>query len=86
MAVCDVCTLEMLTAPGCVDVGYAAPHEGPERCFDCGCFHGGYHHPGCLHARCVVCDDQAMACYSDGEHIDGTPVTTGRPLGRRKDL
>lgn len=32
----------------------------PERCYDCGCKIGEYHHPGCDIERCPVCNKQLL--------------------------
>lgn len=36
--------------------------EGQERCGDCGCRVGYYHHSGCDIERCPRCDGQALGC------------------------
>ena len=36
--------------------------EGIERCGDCACKIGNYHHSGCDIERCPRCDGQAISC------------------------
>ena len=38
-----------------------------ERCGDCGCKKGQYHHPGCDMERCPDCKGQALSCACGDE-------------------
>ena len=78
MAKCECCKQEMLTANGCTvriflfkgkayrricygEEGWYKD-EYPERCGDCGCKVGFYHHPGCDVERCPKCGEQLISC------------------------
>lgn len=42
--------------------GVTPPHAMLERCHDCCCKVGEYHHPGCDSEQCPSCFGQAIAC------------------------
>lgn len=77
MAICDLCSQEMKTAPSCTvgvlhQAGTAFPllrygqergwKRGPARCGDCGVRRGGLHHLGCDVQRCPRCLGQLISC------------------------
>lgn len=78
MAKCEYCGKDMLKAHSCVKVmirhngkDYEPIRfgdeedleiENDERCHDCNCKKGGYHHPGCDMERCPVCGGQLISC------------------------
>jgi hypothetical protein len=72
MAVCDVCSREMMLGLGCTDPEYQyadgvvhqrIPHgcdDGP--CHGCLAPAGTLHHPGCDAERCPRCQSQFISC------------------------
>ena len=86
MVVCKFCRKEMLDGKGCLGVPFKYKdglaiepikygfHEHDtypeERCHDCACEMGHYHHPGCDNEICPRCDRQAISCDCEleGEH------------------
>lgn len=84
MALCKICKGDMLKVNGCIATEFrlgkqvepAEPfvpeYEGNERCHDCGCKNGGFHHPGCDVERCPFCGGQAIGCDCTGDpsHTD----------------
>ena len=68
--VCDNCELEMTTADGCIAVPVSIGGEefdpvewdGEDRCHDCKCLPGHFHHPGCDMERCPSCGGQLISC------------------------
>lgn len=77
MSKCEHCNKVMSRAKGCmcvpvvvkgityVPIKYGsetmAKYE-PERCHDCGCVKGRYHHTGCDVEECPVCHGQMLTC------------------------
>ena len=75
MAECKACKQDMLTADGCTVQFYSDFGDekdylrlryeggyGQERCGDCGCKVGQFHHPGCDVERCPKCHGQCISC------------------------
>jgi len=76
MAKCNWCNRDMLTSKGCkkdniiingkeykqIKYGDESSHWDSERCHDCNCERGQYHHPGCDVERCPVCEGQLISC------------------------
>lgn len=78
-AVCERCAQVMRAVDGCaeVDTTYrfgGEPHwdeldlDPPDRCRDCACRQGWYHHAWCTQAACTRCDTQALGCPCDIPH------------------
>ena len=82
---CEYCNQEMSTAEGCTLTtvsfgdGVTLPaivHDMTNRCHDCGCTTGHYHHPGCDMERCPRCGGQLISCWcGESEDEDGRPLT-----------
>jgi len=72
MAICNGCKREMLETDGCDCLPFKFPEgviqpiknkgEDGERCHDCNCKIGEYHHPGCDMERCPKCGGQVISC------------------------
>jgi hypothetical protein len=78
MAQCQWCEQDMPSVDGCTVTFFDDfLEQGPtqrlkygeegapppnERCRDCECLVGHYHHPGCCIEVCPVCKEQAMSC------------------------
>lgn len=73
MAKCGLCTKEMLSNVSCVKRVYVltngkkfeAIKSNEERCHDCACKKGHYHHIGCDMERCPNCRGQFISCDCD---------------------
>ena len=73
-AICDQCKKEMVKGGSCIPThwpnGKAAIKyrggwgvgETPDRCHDCNCRIGGYHHAGCDVERCPCGMQALMGC------------------------
>ncbi len=67
---CNKVGVEIPTAPdGLMDqvpygkeVKYWEDRPPPERCHDCNCAVGGFHHPGCDMEQCPKCSSQLIGC------------------------
>lgn len=70
MACCAECGQEMLDGVSCLEADVVFPdgRKMPqvryvgERCHDCACPNGGFHHPGCDMERCPRCGGQLISC------------------------
>jgi hypothetical protein len=72
-APCEICNKSMMRSKGCLDKDYvidgkrypAVPYVdiyGSERCHDCNCKDGEFHHTGCDMERCPLCNGQFIMC------------------------
>lgn len=90
---CEICNRIMLKAESCFDKDYIIDGkryqalryhnkfgEG-ERCHDCNCKQGEFHHTGCDNERCPSCFGQFISCDCE---IDDEIVIF--PKGRRFKL
>ena len=90
MGKCEVCGQEMLTADGCYvstvhingKVYERIPYYGDfgeedERCPDCNCKVGEYHHWGCDNEKCPVCHGQMLGCDCNDVYV--IPRLTKQP-------
>ena len=71
MAICKHCNKDMLKVKGCVKKMFHFKDgerlnplkcEDLDRCHDCGCLDGYYHHPGCDMEVCPRCKGQVISC------------------------
>lgn len=75
MANCEICEKDMLKSEGCSDKDYiidgkrfaALPYlnfylSGGDRCHDCNCADGEFHHTGCDMEECPRCTGQFISC------------------------
>ena len=94
MAICAWCREEMRTAISCTlgavhrrgrhfeMIPYGDEHDWPstsDRCGDCGCFRGGWHHPGCDIQQCPACGGQLLSCGCRFDE-DGPGRRARRPI------
>jgi hypothetical protein len=82
MVKCKFCSKEMLKAAGCIRVPHLFKdgivmepikyqnEDGSvdaNRCRDCACMSGYYHHPGCDNEKCPRCGGQSISCNCEKE-------------------
>lgn len=80
MAKCEYCGKEMSKSSGCDCIIFMMDGlsykrtvfagDKNEKCPDCGCHFGRYHHPGCRMEICPICGGQLLSCCCRDGDID----------------